>query len=86
MHRPLSRGCRSVLLHRPGLVRGLVWLLPAPGVGSPGVAGRVGVEKGDHSVFVGEVIDAGVPNPPEGRADDAILLLKDLGEKVFYGG
>lgn len=44
------------------------------------------VEKGDHSVFVGEVIDAGVPNPPEGRADDAILLLKDLGEKVFYGG
>ena len=44
------------------------------------------VEKGDHSVFVGEVVDAGVPNPPEGRADEAILLLKDLGEKVFYGG
>lgn len=44
------------------------------------------VEKGDHSVFVGEVVDAGVPNPPEGRADEAILTLRDLGEKVFYGG
>ena len=44
------------------------------------------VEKGDHSVFVGEVVNAGVPNPPEGRPDEAILLLKDLGEKVFYGG
>ena len=44
------------------------------------------VEKGDHSIFVGRVVDAGLPKPPEGRADDATLWLKDLGEKVFYGG
>ena len=44
------------------------------------------VEKGDHSVFVGEVVDAGVGKEPEGRADDATLWLKELGEKVFYGG
>jgi flavin reductase (DIM6/NTAB) family NADH-FMN oxidoreductase RutF len=43
-------------------------------------------ESGDHSVFVGEVIDAGVAKEPEGRADDATLWLKDLGEKTFYGG
>jgi flavin reductase (DIM6/NTAB) family NADH-FMN oxidoreductase RutF len=44
------------------------------------------VEKGDHSVFVGRVVDAGVSKAPEGRADDASLWLKELGEKVFYGG
>ena len=44
------------------------------------------VEAGDHSVFVGEVIDAGVSEALEGRPDDLTLLLKDLGEKVFYGG
>jgi len=44
------------------------------------------VERGDHSVFVGEVIDAGVAKQPEGRPDDATLWLKDLGEKTFYGG
>lgn len=44
------------------------------------------VEKGDHSVFVGRVVDVGLTKPPEGRADDATLWLKDLGEKVFYGG
>src|SRR5262249_37036516 len=44
------------------------------------------VEKGDHSVFVGEVVDAGVGKEPEGRADDATLWLKELGDKVFYGG
>ena len=44
------------------------------------------VERGDHSVFVGEVVEAGVARPPEGRADDATLWLKDLGDKVFYGG
>ena len=43
-------------------------------------------ESGDHSVFVGEVVDAGVAKEPEGRADDATLWLKDLGEKTFYGG
>jgi len=44
------------------------------------------VERGDHSVFVGEVTEAGVRKAPSGRADDATLWLKDLGEKVFYGG
>jgi len=44
------------------------------------------VEKGDHSVFVGRVVDAGVAKPPAGRADDATLWLKDLGDKMFYGG
>ncbi|MCC7105010.1 MAG: flavin reductase family protein [Chloroflexi bacterium] len=44
------------------------------------------IERGDHAVFVGEVVDAGVASAPEGRPDDATLLLKDLGERVFYGG
>jgi flavin reductase (DIM6/NTAB) family NADH-FMN oxidoreductase RutF len=44
------------------------------------------VEKGDHSVFVGEVVEAGVSQMPEGRADDATLWLRDLGDKMFYGG
>lgn len=44
------------------------------------------IEKGDHSVFVGEVVDAGVRKPFEGRADQAVLAMADLGEKVFYGG
>lgn len=44
------------------------------------------VEKGDHSVFIGEVVDAGVSKDPQGRADEATLWLRDLGEKIFYGG
>lgn len=44
------------------------------------------LEKGDHSIFVGEVIDAGVSQPPPGRPDETTLTLRDLGEKVFYGG
>jgi len=44
------------------------------------------VERGDHSVFVGEVVEAGVAKPIEGRADDATLWLKELGDKVYYGG
>lgn len=44
------------------------------------------IEKGDHSIFVGEVIDAGVSVQPSGRPDDVTLTLKDLGEKTFYGG
>ena len=44
------------------------------------------VEKGDHSVFIGKVVDAGVSKTAEGRPDDATLWLKDLGDKVFYGG
>jgi len=44
------------------------------------------VEIGDHSVFTGEVVNAGVLKPFEGRADQAVLAMADLGEKVFYGG
>ncbi len=44
------------------------------------------IEKGDHSIFIGEVKDAGVSVELSGRPDDATLTLKDLGEKVFYGG
>lgn len=44
------------------------------------------VERGDHSVVVGEVVNAVLRQNPAGRPDDAILWLKELGEKVFYGG
>jgi len=44
------------------------------------------VEIGDHSVFVGEVVEAGVATPPAGRPDDATLWLRDLGASVYYGG
>lgn len=44
------------------------------------------VEQGDHHVVVGEVTEAHLPNPISGRADAAILEMKDLGETVFYGG
>ena len=47
---------------------------------------RGAIEEGDHSVFVGEVVNAGVKQQPEGRADEAVLAMADLGEKVFYGG
>ena len=44
------------------------------------------VTRGDHSVFVGEVVEAGVTAPLSGRPDEATLWLKDLGAKIFYGG
>jgi len=44
------------------------------------------IERGDHHIVVGEVVNAVVHRMPEGRADAAILEMKDLGEKVFYGG
>lgn len=44
------------------------------------------IERGDHAIVVGEVVEAGVQSPPEGRLDDATLWLKDLGERVYYGG
>lgn len=44
------------------------------------------VEKGDHSVFVGRVVEAGVAKTPDGRLDDATLWLKELGDKMYYGG
>lgn len=44
------------------------------------------VELGDHHVVLGEVTAAQVKTEPTGRPDEAILEMKDLGEKVFYGG
>lgn len=44
------------------------------------------VEQGDHHIVIGEVVDANVAKPPEGRADAAILEMKELGDNVFYGG
>ena len=44
------------------------------------------VEQGDHHVVVGEVVDAVVNNAPDGRPDEAILEMKELGANVFYGG
>lgn len=44
------------------------------------------VERGDHSVFVGEAVNVGVREEPKGRADEAVLWLKELGENIYYGG
>lgn len=44
------------------------------------------VEQGDHAVFIAEVIEAYVSQQPQGRPDESILWLKDLGENIFYGG
>lgn len=44
------------------------------------------VERGDHHIFVGEVVDAHLAKPIDGRPDAAILEMKELGEKTFYGG
>ena len=44
------------------------------------------LERGDHSVFLGEVVEAGVNREISGRADGETLTLGDLGEKTFYGG
>jgi flavin reductase (DIM6/NTAB) family NADH-FMN oxidoreductase RutF len=44
------------------------------------------IEKADHSIFVGEVVDAGLNQEVDGRPDDVTLKLGDLGDNVFYGG
>lgn len=44
------------------------------------------VEQGDHHVFVAEVTDVVLQQPIDGRPDDAVLAMRDLGDKVFYGG
>ncbi|RME88233.1 MAG: flavin reductase [Anaerolineae bacterium] len=44
------------------------------------------VSKGDHTVFVGEVVDVGLNEEIEGRPDEVTLWLRDLGENIFYGG
>ena len=44
------------------------------------------LEKGDHSLFLGEVVEAGVNREISGRPDSETLALGDLGETIFYGG
>lgn len=44
------------------------------------------IKAGDHTVFIGEVVEAGLRKPLVGRPDETTLWLKDLGEKLFYGG
>jgi flavin reductase (DIM6/NTAB) family NADH-FMN oxidoreductase RutF len=44
------------------------------------------VELGDHHTFVAEVTEVHLNRAVEGRPDAAVLHMKDLGEKVFYGG
>ena len=44
------------------------------------------VEHGDHHVAILEVTAATLSAPIEGRPDAAVLEMKDLGDKVFYGG
>ena len=44
------------------------------------------VEQGDHHIVIGQVVEASVAQAPEGRADDASLHMRDLGDNVFYGG
>ena len=44
------------------------------------------VEQGDHHIVIGQVTQAHLNRAVEGRPDEAILAMKDLGEKVFYGG
>ncbi|OGO20832.1 MAG: flavin reductase [Chloroflexi bacterium RBG_16_48_8] len=44
------------------------------------------VKIGDHSIFIGEVVEVGVKQQPDGRPDEVTLWLKDLGPNIFYGG
>jgi flavin reductase (DIM6/NTAB) family NADH-FMN oxidoreductase RutF len=44
------------------------------------------VKLGDHHIVVGEAVDAHGASTIEGRPDEAILHMKDLGDTVFYGG
>ena len=41
------------------------------------------VEEGEFSIFIGEVLDAGANQEPEGHGDEVTLFLKDLGVKTF---
>jgi len=44
------------------------------------------VEFGDRHTLIAEVTDARLNRAIEGRPDEAVLHMKDRGEKVFYGG
>ena len=44
------------------------------------------LERGDHHIVVGEATDVHTNVDFEGRPDDTILHMRDLGDSVFYGG
>ncbi len=44
------------------------------------------VEQGDHHIVVGELIEAHLPTPLAGRPAAAIIEMKELGDRIFYGG
>ena len=44
------------------------------------------VEEGDHHIVIGEVVEAHQPKSFDGRPDNAVLEMRDLGDNVFYGG
>ena len=44
------------------------------------------VEQGDHHIVIGEVIEVHQSKVPEGRADEAIPKMKELGDSLLYGG
>ena len=44
------------------------------------------VERGDHHIVVGEAVDVHAEAAIDGRPDDAILHMRELGDNVFYGG
>jgi flavin reductase (DIM6/NTAB) family NADH-FMN oxidoreductase RutF len=44
------------------------------------------LEHGDHAVFLGEIVNIGQTQELQGRPDEAILKLKDLGDRIYYGG
>lgn len=48
------------------------------------VAGAL--KEGDHTVFLGEVVGAGVRRAPDERPDAATLKPSDLRGDIFYGG
>jgi flavin reductase (DIM6/NTAB) family NADH-FMN oxidoreductase RutF len=41
---------------------------------------------GDHTVFIGEVVDAFANIAEDVRPDESILVLSDLDGNIFYGG
>lgn len=44
------------------------------------------MQNGDQHIVVAEVTEAHLMKTPSGRPDAANLEMKDLGDKVFYGG
>ncbi len=44
------------------------------------------IEEGDHHIVVAEVVEAHQSGSFDGRPDNAVLEMRDLGDNVFYGG